>query len=78
MQHVTDDIVGKHVVGPNGERIGKITGVQDGEAMLKGETGVSADVEDAFQNDGAEGLTVTADQIVEVTDDEVRVAVESR
>jgi hypothetical protein len=78
MQHVTDDIVGKHVVGPNGERIGKITGVQDGEAMLKGETGVSADVEDTFQNDGAEGLTVTADQIVEVTDDEVRVAVESR
>ncbi|SFR38269.1 hypothetical protein [Halogeometricum limi] len=78
MQHVTDDVVGKHVVGPNGERIGKVTGVQDGKAMLKGETGVSADMEDAFRNDDDEALSVTADQIVEVTDDEVRVDVDSR
>ncbi|MUV58072.1 hypothetical protein [Halogeometricum sp. CBA1124] len=77
MQHVTDDIVGKHVVGPNGDRIGKVTGVQDDEAMLKGETGLSAEMEDAFQNDDG-ALSVAADQIVEVTDDEVRVAVESR
>ncbi|SFR40852.1 hypothetical protein SAMN04487947_1059 [Halogeometricum rufum] len=78
MQHVTDDIVGKHVVGPNGDRIGKVTGVQDDEAILKGETGLSAEMEDAFQNGDDGALSVTADQIVEVTDDEVRVAVESR
>ncbi|MDS0293500.1 hypothetical protein [Halogeometricum luteum] len=74
MQHITDDIVGKHVVGPDGERIGKVTGVEDGKAMLKGETGVSAEMQDALSGEDDETLSVSADQVVEVTDDEVRVS----
>ncbi|ELZ27262.1 hypothetical protein C474_17989 [Halogeometricum pallidum JCM 14848] len=74
MQHITNDIVGKRVVGPDGERIGKVAGVQDGKAMLKGDTGVSADMEDALSGEDDETLSLTADQVVEVTDDEVRVS----
>lgn len=74
MQHITDDIVGKRVVGPDGEQIGKVAGVQDGKAMMKGETGVSADMEDALSGDDDETLSLTADQVVEVTDDEVHVS----
>lgn len=76
-QHVTDDVVGKHVVA-DGERIGTVTGVEGDEAMLKGETGVSTAMADALRNDEEGALSVTADQIVEVTDDEVHVSVESR
>ena len=74
MQHITDDIVGKRVVGPDGEHIGKVTGVQDGKAMLKSETSVAAEMEDALSGADDETLSVTADQVVEVTDDEVRVS----
>ncbi|MDS0298121.1 hypothetical protein NDI76_05145 [Halogeometricum sp. S1BR25-6] len=74
MQHITDDIVGKRVVGPDGERIGKVTGVQDGKAMLKAETGVAAEMEDALSGADDETLSVTADQVVEVTDEEVHVS----
>lgn len=77
MQHITDELVGKHVVGPDGERIGKVTGVEDGKAMLKAETGTAVDMGDSLQDED-ETLSLTPDQIAEVTDEEVLVSVESR
>lgn len=71
MEHITDDVVGKHVIGPDGEDIGKVTAVDDDKAVLKGETGLSASIEAALTDDN-DRLALDAEQIESVTDDTIR------
>lgn len=72
MEHITDEVVGKHVEGPNGEDIGKITAVEDGRAVLKARTGVSAEIESAISGDADDRLSLSPDQIESIGDDVVR------
>lgn len=71
MEHITDDIVNKRVVGPNGEDIGKVTAVDDDKAILEAPTGVSASVEDEISRADNDRLALEADQIESVTDEAV-------
>lgn len=71
MEHITDELVGKHVEGPNGEDIGKVTAVDDDKAILKGETGLSASTESALTDDN-DRLALDAEQIETVTDDTIQ------
>jgi hypothetical protein len=72
MEHITEAVVGKHVEGPNGEDLGKIAAVDEDKAILKGETGVSADIESGISKDADDRLTLEADQIASVDDETVR------
>lgn len=71
MAEVTDNVVGKTVVGPDGEAIGRIVDHEDGRALLKAETGVASSMADSLTEDEEGRLAVTADEIVNVTDEEV-------
>lgn len=71
MEHITEDVVGKHVVGPSGEDIGKVTAVEDDKAILKGKTGLSATIEAALTDDN-DRLALDADQIESVSEDTIR------
>lgn len=75
MQEVTERLVGKTVIGPNDEPIGRITGVEDNEAIMKTDSPSVADREEAV-SEGSGELALTAEQIVAVTDDEVQVSME--
>ena len=57
----------------NGERIGKIEGVQDGTARLKAKTGVESRM-GASADPETDALDVRPEQVVTVTDDVVRVS----
>lgn len=70
MEHITDDIVNKRVIGPNGEDIGKVTAVDSDKAILEAPTGVSASVEEGISRDN-DRLALEAEQIETVTDDAV-------
>lgn len=72
MEHITDEVVGKHVEGPNGEDLGKVTAVEDDKAILKAKTGVSAEIESGISKDADDRLSITADQIAAVDDETVR------
>lgn len=71
MEHITDELVGKHVVGPSGEDIGKVTAVEDDKAVLKGQTGLSATIEAALTDEN-DRLALDAEQIESVSDDTIR------
>jgi hypothetical protein len=75
MEHITEDVVGKHVVGPSGEDIGKVTAVEDDKAILKGKTGLSATIEAALTDDN-DRLALDADQIESVSEDTIRLNTE--
>lgn len=70
MEQVTDNVVGKTAVGPDGEEIGRIVDHEDGRALLKAETGVGASMADSLEDEEGR-LAVTADKIVNVTDEQV-------
>lgn len=72
MEHITDEVVGKHVEGPNGEDLGKVTAVSDGKAILKAETGVSAEIEDGMSRDDQDRLALEAEQIESVGEGTIR------
>lgn len=75
MQQVSERLIGKTVVGPNDEAIGRITGIEDNEAIMKTDSPGIADREEAV-SDGSGELALTPEQIVAVTDDEVQVSLE--
>ena len=72
MQHFTDEHVGHHVVDARGESLGRIAGIEDGRARLEPETGTQSRMGASADGD-AETLEVRPEQVVEVTDDRVRV-----
>lgn len=76
MEHITDEVVGKRVVGPNGEDIGKITAVDANRAILKGETGASTEAEAGMSRDETDRISLEPDQIESVDDETVRVNAE--
>jgi hypothetical protein len=71
MEHITDDVVGKHVIGPDGEDIGKVTAVEDDKAVLKGKTGLSASIEATLTDDN-DRLALDPEQIESVSDEKLR------
>lgn len=71
MAQITDNVVGKVVVGPDGERIGRISGQENDRALLKSETGVGSSMADSLLEDEEGRLAITADQIANVTQDRV-------
>ncbi|GAB6879205.1 hypothetical protein JCM17823_14790 [Halorubrum gandharaense] len=77
MQHFSQDAVGKAVVDVHGEHVGDVVGIEDGYARLKAETGVAASMEAAMSPAGVEGLAVAPEQVEEITEDYVRVELES-
>lgn len=76
MEHFSHDVVGKPVVDAHGVHIGTIAGIEDGNARLKDETGVASQMEEAISPQGTEGLAVRPEQVVDVTDEHVRVSLE--
>jgi hypothetical protein len=72
MQHFTQDHANMPVVDARGERLGRVAGVEDGEARLEPETGVESRM-DAAASPDEDALAITAGQVVEVTDDHVRI-----
>ncbi len=74
MEHITDDLVGKRVVAPDGQEIGKVTAVDSDKAILKGQTGVAAEMESAISDEESDRLTVDANQIESVTDDTIQLS----
>ncbi|XVH30610.1 hypothetical protein ACNS7O_09390 [Haloferacaceae archaeon DSL9] len=74
MEHITDDVVGKRVLDHEGREIGKITAVDGDSAILKGQTGVSAQMEEAFSTGEGDRLALSPEQIESVDDESVRVA----
>lgn len=76
MQHFSDQHDGMTVVDSRGRRLGRIAGVQDGEARLEPGTGVQSRME-AAADPASDALAVRPEQVVEVTDDVVRVELDA-
>ena len=72
MQHFTQEHANMPVVDARGERLGRVAGVEDGEARLEPATGVESRMEAAAAAD-EDALAIEPEQVVEVTDDHVRV-----
>jgi hypothetical protein len=72
VQHFTQDHANMPVVDARGERLGRVAGVEDGEARLEPETGVESRME-AVASADEDALAIDAEQVVEVTDDHVRI-----
>lgn len=72
MQHFSQKQVGLRVVDARGEPLGRIAGIEDGLARLEPDSGVESRME-AAADSGSEALAVRPEQVVEVTDDYVRV-----
>lgn len=77
MRHFTQDAVGKEVIDRNGEPLGTVAGIEDGNAILTAESGIEASMEEVFvARSGDDGrLLVTPDMVEESTDDWIRVHV---
>lgn len=73
MGNFSHDVQNKAVVDARGEELGRITSIEGGYARLKPETGVASRMEKAVSPDEIDGFGITADQIVEVTEDYVRI-----
>jgi hypothetical protein len=72
IEHITDEVVVKHVEGSNGEDLGEITAVDGEKAILKPRTGVSAEIEAGISRDDLDRLALEPDQIESVDDETVR------
>lgn len=72
MQHFTQEHANMPVVDARGERLGRVAGVEDGEARLEPDTGVESRM-DAVASAEEDALAIDPEQVVEVTDDYVRV-----
>ncbi|WP_224269941.1 hypothetical protein [Haloprofundus salinisoli] len=77
MEHVTEEAVGKPVVTPGGDEIGRVNAVENDRAVVKPYTGVEADMADSAAPE-EESLTLDANQIELVTDDYVQLVDEFR
>ncbi|MFB6095839.1 MAG: hypothetical protein ABEJ74_00435 [Haloferacaceae archaeon] len=78
MRHFTDGAIGKDVVDRNGEPLGTVTGIEDGNAIIKTETSLEGRMERALAARGPEDdprLFVTPEMVEETTDEWVRVHV---
>ena len=71
MQPFTQDHGNIPVVDARGERLGRIAGVEDGEARLEPKTGVESRMEAAAAPE-TDALAIKPEQVVAV-DDDVRV-----
>jgi hypothetical protein len=60
------------VVDARGERLGRIVGIEDGEGRLEPNTGVAARMEAAAALE-TDALSIRPEQMVEVTDDSIRI-----
>lgn len=76
MQHFGQDVVGMPVVDTHGVDIGRVTGIEDGYATLKAETGLASRMEAALSPPEVDGLAIAPDQVVEHTDEYLRLDVE--
>jgi len=76
MQRSGQDVVGMPVVDTHGVDIGGITGIEDGYATLKGETGFASRMEAALSPPEVDGLAITPGQVIEHTDEYLRLDVE--
>ncbi|KTG09668.1 hypothetical protein AUR64_08470 [Haloprofundus marisrubri] len=77
MEHITEELVGRAVVTPDGAEVGKVTAVEDDKAIVDAETGVAAEMADSVAP-GDDRLAIEANQIAAVTDDNVQLVEEFR
>lgn len=76
MQHFGQDVVGMPVVDTHGVDIGRITGIEDGYATLKADTGLAARMEAALSPPEVDRLAIAPEQVIEHTDEYLRVDVD--
>ncbi|MBP1985847.1 hypothetical protein [Halolamina salifodinae] len=69
MRHFSQDHENMPVVDARGERLGRIAGIEDGEARLEPKTGVESRMEAAAAPE-TDALAIKPEQVVEVDDDE--------
>lgn len=69
MRHFTQEHENMPVVDARGERLGRISGIEDGEARLEPRTGVESRME-AAAAPGTDALAIKPEQVVEVDDDD--------
>lgn len=72
MQHFTQDHENMPVVDARGERLGRIAGIEDGEARLEPKTGVESRMEAAADPE-TDALAIEPEQVVEVDDEYIRI-----
>lgn len=72
MRHFTQEHVNMPVVDARGERLGRIAGIEDGEARLEPKTGVESRMEAATAPE-TDALSILPEQVVEVENDYVRI-----
>jgi hypothetical protein len=72
VQHFTDEHEGMAVVDANGQPLGKVAGVEDGQARLEPETGIQSRMEAAAAPD-ADALAIRPEQVVDVRQETVRI-----
>lgn len=73
MQEFTDEHEGMAVVDANGQPLGKVAGVQDGEARLDPETGIQSRME-AAASPASDALAIRPEQVVDVRQETVRIS----
>lgn len=78
MRHFTEDAINKDVIDRKGESLGKVTGIEDGNAIIKTESSLEGQMEKVFAARGPEDdprLFVTPEMVEESTADWIRVHV---
>lgn len=79
MGHFTEDAIDKDVIDRQGESLGKVTGIEDGNAIIKTESSLEDRMEQVFASRGSEDgprLFVAPEMVEESTGDWIRVHVE--
>lgn len=74
MRQFTQEDVGKDVVDRNGEPLGTVAGIEDGQARLHPETGVESRMAASADRDPGT-IEVHPDQVEETTADWIRIHV---
>lgn len=72
MQHFDSEHENMEVVDTRGRPLGRIAGIEDGEARLAPKTGVQSQMGEAADGE-SDSLAIRPDQVVEVTEDVIRV-----
>lgn len=72
MEQITDDVIGKVVVGPGGEELGKVKAINDGMAIVEAETNSGRQILESI-TDG-EQLALAPNDMMNVTDKRIYVA----
>lgn len=76
MRHFGQDVIGMPVVDTHGVDIGRITGIEEGYATLKSDTELASHMEAALSPPEVDGVAIAPEQVVEHTDEYLRVSVE--